>query len=67
MVAPCSLVVKKREKAPKIGEKKAAVQFGSVPPYNLVVIECAKDLKFRNKKKAAVQYGSVRVPPLTVG
>jgi len=50
VVAPCSLVVKKRVKTPKIWEKKAAVQFGSVPPYSLVVIGCAKSLKFGNKK-----------------
>ena len=49
VVAPVQSGSQEMGEGPKNWGKKAAVQFGSVPPYSLVVIECAKALKFGNK------------------
>ena len=57
VVAPVQSGSQEKGESPKnLGRKKAVVQFGSVPPYSLVVIGCAKALKFGNKKNLMLCY-----------
>jgi len=52
LVAPCSLVVKKWAQAAKL--KKAAVQFGNVPPYSLKFKKIVKSGISRSECKGLV-------------